>query len=169
MKQIATLVLLLCASVCWGQTCAPDFFGSCSDSPFSSAHAIVNADIMPMMPTPLNEWSEWTQPLCGIPCYPPLWLTTKHGWTRPFTLDSFEIEPKDVGSANGYFEISSYCGTPWTPPVPEIDCKMVVSWSPTHEGLSSARAYFKAHFLDDGSDATHTVLLVGIGLPARHR
>src|SRR5258708_2321573 len=101
MKQIATLVVLLCASVCWGQTCTPDFFGSCSDSPFSSAHAIVNADIMPMLSTPIGEWSQWTQSLGCYPCYPPLTLTTYKGWTRPFTLDSFKIEPKDNSPMNG--------------------------------------------------------------------
>src|SRR5258708_25340808 len=105
MKTIATLFVLLWASVCWGQ-CVPDSYHNCGNSPLTSEHAKGDTVLLP--DTIVGQWSSQTTPV------PPFWIATISSNTRLFTIDSLEIV--DTWPDNGQFLIFPYCSMPWSPP-----------------------------------------------------
>jgi hypothetical protein len=162
MKALAALLLLLTASLCWGQ--CPGTYHLCY-SPLWTEHSIVDLFVLP--DTPQYSWSP------SAPDTPPLWVDSwrysQAGGNQTWTITGIEIEPEDIGPYKGYVKVQSDCTWPWSPPQANAGCELFPSWSPGRRGLQAFRVYIHAHWDVSGADASHTVVMVGLGLPALHR
>lgn len=95
---------------------------------------------------------------------------SKMGNTRAWTMTALMIDPEDQTFANGsFYPFSPYVSLPWTPLKANAEGKFAITWQPTHEGKAAATLWVIGYFDDDGSNATHAILLIGKGLPAAHR
>lgn len=156
MTTKVTLILFLLCSTAFSQCMKADpYIHNCVASPLWSEHGF-GVDALRLADTKVGEWTPYNIPF---------WMITNKGNTRPFELDAFEVDPVDRLQAGIY--LGSYCGTPQIPPGighNNLNCQMIIFWKPLHAGLQTFRLYFKAHYLDDGTDATHTVFAIGVGI-----
>jgi hypothetical protein len=149
MKTITLLSILFLASLSAFSQCSKDaYYHECAGSPLWHSGG-PTMDIFPLPTTPAFSESYWMT----------MFETTNFGNSRPFILEDIFIDPNDFPNQ---FGIVNYCLLP-QPALPNINCQVAISWTPQHLGKTQARLYFKAKWADDGSDATHTVLLVGYG------